>query len=44
MSQESTGVILARLVVDLPQKEAPVSAELGRVLLLQFTSSRSATT
>ena len=30
------GLVLARLVVDLPQKDAPVSAELGRVLLLQF--------
>jgi chromosome segregation ATPase len=30
------GLVLARLVVDLPQKEASVSAELGRVLLLQF--------
>jgi hypothetical protein len=30
------GLILARLVVDLPQKDASVSAELGRVLLLQF--------
>jgi hypothetical protein len=30
------GLVLSRLVVDLPQKDASVSAELGRVLLLQF--------
>jgi hypothetical protein len=30
------GLVLARLVVDLPQKDTPVSAELGKVLLLQY--------
>jgi hypothetical protein len=30
------GLALARLVVDLPQKEVAVSPELGKVLLLQF--------
>jgi hypothetical protein len=30
------GLVLARLVVDLPQKEVAVSPELGKVLLLQF--------
>jgi hypothetical protein len=30
------GLVLARLVVDLPQKDVSVSAELGKVLLLQF--------
>jgi hypothetical protein len=30
------GLVLARLVVDLPQKDVVVSAELGKVLLLQF--------
>jgi hypothetical protein len=30
------GLNLSRLVVDLPSKEAQVSAELGKVLLLQF--------
>ena len=30
------GLNLSRLVVDLPGKESPVNAELGKVLLLQF--------
>jgi hypothetical protein len=30
------GLLLTRLIVDLPQKDVPVSAELGKVLLLQF--------
>jgi hypothetical protein len=30
------GIVLARLVVDLPQRDVVVSAELGKVLLLQF--------